>query len=190
MKSKKLTAIEQAKRVNEYIAYCKRNKQEKNDTGANGKIADVLCREYVVKRLYSTDVKARKASKKDCTFKGNDGKMHNIEFKTGCGALAYGYDSDVIEIEKLLLDVEYIAYNPEYCDDMQVQEQFFVMTRDEFIDLLMSYNAKKPMTWFKLNKNYRQVNIQEFKTSNKKYDYLLECLFDFPTLENFIKEAR
>lgn len=190
MKSKKLTAGEQAKRVNEYIAYCKRNKQDKNDTGADGKIADVLCREYVVKRLYSTDVKARKASRKDCTFKGNDGKMHNIEFKTGCGALAYEYDLDVIEVEKLLPDVEYIAYNPEFCDNMPVEKQFFVMSRNDFFEMLMSYSDKMPHTWFKLNKSRRQVNIQTFTNSNKKYDYLLECLSDFPTLENFIKEAR
>lgn len=190
MKSKKLTVAEQAERVNEYIAYCKRNKLEKNDTGADGKIADVLCREYVVKRLYSTDVKARKASKKDCTFKGNDGKMHNIEFKTGCGALAYEYDSDVVELEKLLPDVEYIGYNPELCDNMPVEKQFFIMTRNDFFEMLISYNDKKPMTWFKLNKSRRQVNIQTFTNSNKKCDYLLECLFSFPTLEEFIKEAK
>ena len=190
MKSKKLTVTEQAKRVNEYIAYCKRNKLEKNDTGANGKIADVLCREYVVKRLYSTDVKAREASKKDCTFKGKDGKMHNIEIKTGCGPLAYEYDLDVIEIDRLLPDVEYIAYNPEFCDNMPVEKQFFIMTRADFFEMLVSYNDKKPTTWFKLNKSRRQVNIQSFVNSNKKYDYLLENLFNFPTLENFIKEAR
>lgn len=190
MKSKKLTVTEQTERVNEYIAYCKRNKLEKNDTGADGKIADVLCREYVVKRLYSNDVKARKASRKDCTFKGKDGKMHNIEFKTGCGALAYEYDDEFIDVERLLLNVEYFAYNPEYCDNMKVQEQFFIMTRDEFIDLLMSYNEKKPMTWFKLNKTYRQVNIQEFKNSNKKYDYLLNALYECPTLEQFITEMK
>lgn len=190
MKSKKLTVTEQTERVNEYIAYCKRNKLEKNDTGADGKIADVLGREYVVKRLYSNDVKARKASRKDCTFKGKDGKMHNIEFKTGCGALAYEYDDEFIDVDRLLLNVEYFAYNPEYCDNMKVQEQFFIMTRDEFIDLLMSYNEKKPMTWFKLNKTYRQVNIQEFKNSNKKYDYLLNALYECPTLEQFITEMK
>ena len=141
MKSKKLTVAEQAQRVNEYIEYCKRNKQEKNDSGADGKIADVLCREYVIKRLYSTDVKARKASQKDCTFKGKDGKMHNIEFKTGCGALAYEYDSDVIEVEKLLPNVEYIGYNPEFFDNMPVEKQFFVMTRDDFFKMLRGKNV-------------------------------------------------
>ena len=64
------------------------------------------------------------------------------------------------------------------------------MTREEFIDLLMSYSEKKPMTWFKLNKTYRQVNIQEFKNSNKKYDYLLNNLYERPTLEQFIAEQR
>lgn len=190
MANKKLTVIEQEKRVNEYIEYCKRNRLEKNDTGADGKIADVLCREYVVKRLYSTDVRARKASKKDCTFKGKDGKMHNIEFKTGCGALAYEYDLDVIEIEKLLPGVEYICYNPEFCDNMAIEKQFFVMSRNDFFEMLVSYDERKPTTWFKLNKSRRQVNIQTFTNSNKKYDYLLEYLFDFPTLENFIKEVR
>ena len=87
--AKKLRREEQEKRINEYIAYCKKNQLEKNDSGADGKIADVLCREYVVKRLYSNDIKGRKPSSKDCTFKGKDGKMHNIEFKTGCGARAF-----------------------------------------------------------------------------------------------------
>lgn len=188
--AKKLRKEEQEKRINEYIAYCKKNQLEKNDTGANGKIADVLCREYVVKRLYSNDIKARKPSKKDCTFKGKDGKMHNIEFKTGCGALAYEYDSDVIEIEKLLPDVEYIGYNPEFFDNMPIEKQFFIMTRDDFFKMLMSYNDKKPLTWLKLNKSRRQVNIQTFTNSNKKYNYLLDCLFNFPTLEEFIKEMK
>lgn len=187
---KTLRKAEQEQAVQAYIAYCKNNKEEKNDKGAMGKIADVLGREYVTKRLRSNDIKARSASKADCTFKGSDGKMHSIEFKTGCGALAYEYDDEFIDVERLLEGVEYFAYNPEYCDNMQVQDQFFVMTRDEFIDLLMSYNATKPMTWFKLNKAYRQVNIQEFKNSNKKYDYLLNALYECPTLEQFIAEQR
>lgn len=188
--AKKLTKEEQKKAVQAYVAYCKRNRKEKNDKGAMGKIADVLGREYVIKRLRTNDVKARAASKADCTFKGSDGKMHSIEFKTGNGALAYEYDDGFIDVERLLAGVEYLAYNPEYCDNMQVQDQFFVMTRDEFIDLLMSYSEKKPLTWFKLNKAYRQVNIQEFKNSDKKYNYLLDALYEYPTLEQFIIEQR
>lgn len=190
MTVRKLRKAEQEQAVQAYIAYCKSNKEKKNDKGAMGKIADVLGREYVTKRLRSNDIKARSASKADCTFKGSDGKMHSIEFKTGAGALAYEYDDEFIDVERLLYGVEFIAYNPEYCDNMQVQEQFFVMTRNEFIDLLMSYSEKKPMTWFKLNKAYRQVNIQEFKNSNKKYDYLLNALYECPTLEQFIAEQR
>ena len=188
--ARKLRKGEQEQAVQAYIAYCKSNKEKKNDKGAMGKIADVLGREYVTKRLRSNDVKARSASKADCTFKGKDGKMHSIEFKTGNGALAYEYDDGFIDVDRLLAGVEYFAYNPEYCDNMQVQDQFFVMKRDEFIGLLMSYNEKKPMTWFKLNKTYRQVNIQEFKNSDKKYNYLLDALYDWPTLEQFIAEQR
>jgi hypothetical protein len=188
--SKTLRKAEQEQAVQAYIAYCKSSKEEKNDKGAMGKIADVLGREYVTKRLRSNDVKARSASKADCTFKGSDGKMHSIEFKTGCGALAYEYDDEFIDVERLLEGVEYIAYNPEFCENIILQKQFFIMTRDEFINLLMSYNEKKPMTWFKLNKAYRQVNIQEFKNSNKKYDYLLNALYECPTLEQFIAEQR
>ena len=187
---KTLSKAEQKQAVQAYIAHCKKNKEGKKDKGAMGKIGEVLGREYVTKRLRSNDIKARSASKSDCTFKGKDGKMHTIEFKTGCGALAYEYDDETIDVERLLVGVEYFAYNPEYCDNMEVEKQFFVTTRDEFIDLLMSYNEKKPMTWFKLNKAYRQVNIQEFNTSNKKYDYLTNALYDLPTLEQFIAEQR
>ena len=188
--AKKLRKEEQERAVQAYIAYCKNNRKEKNDKGAMGKIADVLGREYVTKRLRADDVKARSANKADCTFKGKDGKMHSIEFKTGCGALVYEYDDGFIDVDRLLPGVEYFAYNPEYCDNMQVQDQFFVMSRDEFINLLMSYSEKKPMTWFKLNKAYRQVNIQEFKNSDKKYNYLLNALYDWPTLKEFIAEQR
>ena len=188
--AKRLRKAEQEQAVQAYIAYCKRNKEEKNDKGAMGKIADVLGREYVTKRLRSNDVKARSASKADCTFKGSDGKMHVIEFKTGAGALAYEYDDKFIDVNRLLAGVEFIAYNPEYCESMQVQDQFFVMTREEFIDMLMSYNEKKPLTWFKRNETYRQVNIQEFKTSKRKYDYLLNALYERPTLEQFITEQK
>lgn len=188
--SRKLRKAEQEKAVQEYIAYCKKNKEEKNDKGAFGKIADLLGREYVTKRLRCDDIKARSASKADCTFKGSDGKMHVIEFKTGCGALAYEYDDEFIDVNRLLAGVEYFAYNPEYCENMHVKDQFFVMTREEFLDLLMSYSEKKPMTWFKRNREYRQVNIQEFKTSNRKYNYLLNALYECPTLEQFIAEQR
>ena len=188
--SRKLRKAEQEQAVQAYIAYCKENREKKNDKGAMGKIADVLGREYVTKRLRSDDIKARNAGKADCTFKGSDGKMHVIEFKTGCGALAYEYDDESIDVDRLLEGVEYLAYNPEYCENMKVQDQFFVMTRDEFIDLLVSYNEKKPLTWFKRNKEYRQVNIQEFRTSNRKYDYLLNALYERPTLEQFIAEQR
>ena len=188
--ARKLRKAEQREAVQAYIAYCKKSKEEKNDKGAMGKIADVLGREYVTKRLRCDDVKARSASKADCTFKGKDGKMHSIEFKTGCGALAYEYDDECIDVDRLLVGVEYFAYNPEYCDNMQVQDQFFVTTREDFLDLLVSYNEKKPLTWFKRNKEYRQVNIQEFNTSKRKYDYLMDALYDWPTLEQFITEQR
>lgn len=188
--ARKLRKAEQEKAVQEYIAYCKKNREEKNDKGAMGKIADVLGREYVIKRLRADDVKARSAGKADCTFKGKDGKMHSIEFKTGCGALAYEYDDEVIDVNRLLEGVEYFAYNPEYCDNMEVQKQFFVTTREDFLDLLISYSKKKPMTWFKRNKAYRQVNIQEYNTSNKKYDYLTNALYDWPTLELFVADQK
>jgi hypothetical protein len=188
--ARKLRKAEQEEAIRAYIAYCKKNKEEKNDKGAMGKIADVLGREYVTKRLRCGDIKARSEKKPDCTFKGSDGKMHVIEFKTSSGALAYEYDDNFIDVNRLLEGVEYIAYNPEYCENMKVQDQFFVMTREEFIDMLMSYSEKKPLTWFKLNKAYRQVNIQEFKTSRRKYDYLLEALYECPTLEQFIEEQR
>jgi hypothetical protein len=188
--SRKLRKAEQEQAVQAYIAYCKKNREVKNDKGAMGKIADVLGREYVTKRLRSDDVKARSAGKADCTFKGKDGKMHSIEFKTGCGALAYEYDDEFIDVDRLLPGVEYFAYNPEYCDNMQVQDQFFVTTREDFLNLLINYSEKKPMTWFKRNKAYRQVNIQEFNTSNKKYDYLTNALYDWPTLELFVAEQK
>lgn len=188
--ARKLRKAEQEEAVKAYIAYCKKNKEEKNDKGAMGKIADVLGREYVTKRLRCGDVKARSEKKPDCTFKGRDGKMHVIDFKTGCSALAYEYDDETIDIARLLAGVEFIAYNPEYCESMQVQDQFFIMRRDEFLDMLISYNERKPMTWLKLNKAYRQVNIQEFRTSKRKYDYLLDALYECPTLEQFITEQR
>lgn len=189
-KVKRLSQSQTMQQIQEYISHCIKSRDEKKDSGTNGKITEVLGRAYVNKRLLANDIKSRKSDKVDCKFKGNDNKFHNIEFKTGCGALAYEYDEEYIDIERLLNGVEYIAYNPEYCHTMKVEHQFFVLTRKEFLNLLIDFNPKKPFTWFKLNKSRRQVNIQSFLNSRKKYDYLIESLFDYPTLKEFIEQVK
>ena len=179
-----------SEQVKVYIDLCVKARNDKNDTGANGKMADVMCRAYVNKRLRDTDIKCRKSTEDDCKFKGSDGKYHTIEFKTGCGALAYEYELEYIENELLLQDVEYIAYNPELCHTMPIEKQFFVMTREQFLSILLDYSETKPHTLMKINKSRRQVNIQSFTNSTKKYEYLMENLFEYPTLEQFIEQEK
>lgn len=168
-------------------------------------------------RLAANDVKARKAEKSDIIMVIN-GKRRKIEVKCSAGAVFYarkdGFGNaldlpDTLENfseSDILADADYVIYTPDTFtewlnDPMQVIKSCFVMTRADFIGLLLATTNGKSYG-LKIDKARGQVTMCNMvdKKRNKEtgeikyYTSRLDRAWDyieshnFPTVASWLKE--
>lgn len=160
----------------------------KNSTGSRGKLAEVLLRNYILKKGIKSvaDVRARKQEKADVTRKA----FGTIEIKTGCGAVAYGYGfttEDLIE-ENVCAGADLICWTPfnGYWTEETIYSMTWVFTRDQFINTLEAIGKNGLRSSLKVSKNGGQINIQTI--TPRMEDRLWDVLETIPTVEEFFKE--
>ena len=119
-------------------------KKSKIDDGAKGKSAEIALKSYInpnstIKSYVTSQAKAYDI------FVMENGKRINIEIKTACGELAI-IDELSESIPEMISSVypksTYIAYCPEVVDNIPMEQQFFMFSRDEFIAMCESYDGR------------------------------------------------
>lgn len=187
------------------------------DTGILSKYVETVTRcACNGERLASNDVKARKSEKTDIVMVIN-GKRCKIEVKCSAGAVFYarkdgfGNALDLPETlnnfseSDILANADYVIYTPDTFTEWlenpeQVIKSCFVMTRQDFIGLLLA-TTKGKSYGLKIDKARGQVtmcNLTERKKlkdgSIKTYTTRLDRAWDyidehnFPTVESWLKE--
>ena len=168
-------------------------------------------------RLAANDVKARKAEKSDLVMVIN-GKRRKIEVKCSAGAVFYarkdgfGNALDLPETledfseSDILSDADYVIYTPdtfvEWLDHPeQVLRSCFVLTRQDFINLLLATTrgknyglkidrARGQVTMCNMVDKKRNKETGEIKyyttRLDRAWDYIDE--HNFPTVESWLKE--
>lgn len=176
-----LTALEQYK--NELA-----RQDEKKSTGSRGKLAEVLLRDYILKKGIKTvsDIRARKAEKVDVMRKA----YGKIEIKTGSGAVAYGvnFTTEDLTEENVCADADLICWTPfnSFWTEETLYSMTWVFTREQFIDTLETIGKNGLRSSLKVSKQGAQINIQTI--TPRMEDRLWDILDNMPTVEQFFRE--
>lgn len=217
--SKKMGKKETREQIHQYSCFS-------SEKLANGSKDTAILPKYVEtvnrcacngERLAANDVKARKAEKSDIIMIIN-GKRRKIEVKCSAGAVFYarkdgfGNALDLPETledfneSDILSDADFVIYTPdtfaEWLDNpMQIIKSCYVMTRKEFIGLLLATTNGKSYG-LKIDRARGQVTMCNMvdKKRNKEtgevkyYTARLDRAWDyiesngFPTVESWLKE--
>lgn len=205
-------------KINQYAALSHAKLQNgSKDTGVLPKWAETVIRAACNgERLAVDDIKARRAEKTDVVMFINNRRV-KLEVKCGAGAVFYskkdGFGNSINLPETLdnfsesdiLAGADFVVYAPDTFDEwlnnpMQVLKSCFVMSRTDFIGLLLA-TAKGKSYGLKIDKARGQVtmcNLTERKKlkdgSVKTYTTRLDRAWDyidehnFPTVESWLKE--
>ena len=186
------------------IYRCEMSKKSKVDDGARGKSAEIAVKSYINPDSKIKSYVTPQAKNFDI-FVREDKKQANIEIKTACGELAIIdelKDSIMEMISSVYPKSTYIVYCPEVVDNIPMERQFFVFSRDEFIDMIESYDGRGSIVRIKTPTNnteysergaYR-LSFQSFrsegrpKASAKIAEHIWDCCYNQPTLEQWIQE--
>ena len=186
------------------IYRCEMSKKSKIDDGAKGKSAEIAVKSYINPNSKVKSYVTPQAKDFDI-FVREDKKQANIEIKTACGELAIIdelKDSIMEMISSVYPKSTYIIYCPEVVDDIPMEKQFFVFSRDEFIAMCESYDGRGSIVRVKTPTNnteysergaYR-LSFQSFrsegrpKASAKIAEHIWDCCYNQPTLEQWIQE--
>ena len=186
------------------IYRCEMSKKSKIDDGAKGKSAEIAVKSYINPNSKVKSYVTPQAKDFDI-FVREDRKQANIEIKTACGELAIIdelKDSIMEMISSVYPKSTYIIYCPEVVDNIPMEQQFFVFSRDEFIDMCESYDGRGSIVRVKTPTNnteysergaYR-LSFQSFrsegrpKASAKIAEHIWDCCYNQPTLEQWIQE--
>jgi hypothetical protein len=179
-------------------------KKSKVDDGAKGKSAEIALKSYINPNSKIKGYVTSQARAYDI-FVMENGKRSNIEIKTACGELAI-----IDELSESLMEMissvypksTYIAYCPEVVDNIPMEQQFFMFSRDEFIAMCESYDGRGSIVRIKTPTNnteysergaYR-LSFQYFrsegrpKASAKIAEHIWDCCYNQPTVEQWIQE--
>ena len=186
------------------IYRCEMGKKSKIDDGAKGKSAEVALKYYVNPNSKLNGFVTPQAKNFDIFVRENR-KQANAEIKTACGEIAILNELSESVVE-MLCEVypksTYIIYCPEVVDYIPMEQQFFVFSRDAFIDMLESYDGRGSIVRIKTPTNnteysergkYR-LSIQSFrsdsrpKASAKIAEHIWNCCYNQPTVEQWIQE--
>ena len=186
------------------IYRCEMAKKSKVDDGAKGKSAEVAVKYYINPNSKLNGFVTPQAKNFDI-FVREDRKQANVEVKTACGELAIIdelKDSIMEMISSVYPKSTYIVYCPEVVDNIPMEQQFFVFSRDEFINMCESYDGRGSIVRVKTPTNnteysergaYR-LSFQSFrsegrpKASAKIAEHIWDCCYNQPTLEQWIQE--
>ena len=186
------------------IYRCEMSKKSKVDDGAKGKSAEIAVKCYINPNSKVKSYVTPQAKNFDI-FVREDRKQANIEIKTACGELAIIdelKDSIMEMISSVYPKSTYIIYCPEVMDNIPMEKQFFVFSRDEFIAMCESYDGRGSIVRIKTPTNnteysergaYR-LSFQSFqsegrpKASAKIAQHIWDCCYNQPTLEQWIQE--
>lgn len=179
-------------------------KKSKIDDGARGKSAEIAVKCYINPNSRIKDYVTPQAKPFDIFVRENR-KQANIEIKTACGELAI-IDEPSDSISEMIASVypksTYIIYCPEVVDNIPMEQQFFVFTRDKFIAMCESYDGRGSIVRIKTPSNnsaysahgkYR-LSFQSFrsegrpKASAKIADHIWDWCYNQPTVEEWIRE--
>lgn len=155
----------------------------KASTGSMGKLADVILRDYILKRGINraSDIRCRVVEKVDVTRRD----LGRIEIKTGSGAVAYGcgLTSDDILEENILPSVDYVAWAPftKLLTKDNLPSMTWLFTRGEFIAALEAIGKNGLQSSVKVSKHGAQLNIQTI--TPRMEDRLWAILANMPTVE-------
>lgn len=206
-----------AERINQYANLSKDKLQNSKDTAIVHKWTETVLRcACNGERLSANDIKARGAEKSDIVMYIG-GKRCSIEVKCCAGAVFYAKKDgagnplnlpetlDNFSESDILANADFVLYTPdvfsEWLDNPeQVLRSCFVLTRQDFINLLLATTRGKNYG-LKIDKARGQVtmcNLTEKKKmkdgSVKTYTTRLDRAWDFiesnnfPTVESWLKE--
>ena len=204
-------------RINQYANLSKDKPQNSKDTAVIHKWTETVLRcACNGERLSVNDIKARGAEKTDIVMY-IEKKRYNIEVKCCAGAVFYARKDgngnplnlpetlDNFSESDILANADFVLYTPdvfsEWLDNPeQVLRSCFVLTRQDFINLLLATTRGKNYG-LKIDKARGQVtmcNLTEKKKmkdgSVKTYTTRLDRAWDFiesnnfPTVESWLKE--
>ena len=186
------------------IYHCEMAKKSKIDDGAKGKSAEIAVKSYINPNSTIKGYVTPQGKVYDIFIMEN-GKRSNIEVKTACGELA-NLDNLDNSIQTMLQSVypksTYIIYCPEIDDNIPLEKQFFVFTRDEFITLCETYDGKGQILRTKTatnngemsGKGVYRLSFQSFFSttrptmSKKLANHIWNCCYNQPTVEQWIQE--
>jgi hypothetical protein len=163
---------------------------KKFDKGANGKKWEIAVHTYCVRKPREYGVTPNNTGRADFKVKSGN-KFLQVEVKSGAGVLLYNTDCQTLDeaVDAIIAAKwDYMVYIPSYVDGMVVGKNGFVMSKQDFVDFMLSYSA--PIIRFKNNtQGYRDVTLQEFN-SNKKQDYLWDFMSTMPTVDTWLEQVR
>lgn len=168
------------------LEYTTRVLANKRDDGRNGKVFEVDVRWNLNEN--TTVLKVQRPGLADIVKKLN-GKRVNIEAKTGGGNICQLPETTEINRETVLsackFDLIIYSVDADYSNAR-------VMTAEQFIDMLTSYNPKKPNTFFKREsgKGRNRTNIKiNNPTYDSRYEYLINHDYgvDYETFSELVK---
>lgn len=167
-------------------------KRKATDKGATGKAFEVAIRYYAQPQSKRNGAVTRQYASYGDMRKKSDGRWMNIEIKTGSGELADGCAT----VDEIFEGMTHVIYCPEVDLGIPAEKQGFVFTRDEFIGMLKSYPGRGQLVRVKTNtQGATKVTLQSFRTSTQPKasqpiaDYLWDCCYNQPTVEEFFGEA-
>lgn len=173
-------------------------KKSKIDDGAKGKSAEIALKNFINPNSKIKGYVTPQAKNFDI-FVMENGKRANIEIKTACGELAI-IDELSESLKEMISSVypksTYIAYCPEVVDNIPMEQQFFMFSRDEFIAMCESYKGRGSIVRIKTpsNSNAYRLSFQSFrsegrpKASAKIAEHIWDYCYNQPTVEQWIKE--
>ena len=186
------------------IYRCEMAKKSKIDDGAKGKSSEIAVKYYINPNSKMNGFVTPQAKNFDIFVRENK-KQANTEIKTACGELAIidELSNSIAEMLSIVYPKStYIIYCPEVMDNIPMEKQFFVFSRDAFIDMLESYGGRGSIVRIKTPTNnteysergkYR-LSIQSFrsdsrpKASAKIAEHIWDCCYNQPTVEQWIQE--
>ena len=180
------------------IYRCEMAKKSKIDDGAKGKSAEIALKNFINPNSKIKGYVTPQAKAYDIFVRENK-KQANIEIKIACGELAI-----INELKESIMEMissvypksTYIVYCPEIDDNIPMEKQFFVFSRDEFIAMCESYEGRGSIVRIKTPTNntgaYR-LSFQSFhsegrpKASAKIAEHIWDCCYNQPTVEEWLK---
>lgn len=217
--SEKMGKRETAKKIREYATLSREKLQGgSKDTGILPKWAETVIRSACNgERLAVNDVKARRAEKSDIVMYIGK-KRIKLEVKCGAGAVFYSKKDgcgnpldlpqtlDEFSENQILAGADFVVYAPDTFEDWlnnpeQVLKSSFVLTRADFIDLLLAMTkgrnyglkidrARGQVTMCNLVDKKRNKETGEIKYYTARLDRAWDYIEakGFSTVESWLKE--